>query len=95
MQIITAPVMTVVRIPNRSAIGPIKNPPAALPNQDSDPASDGMERAPPISAAIDFSPTTAIHGAPSDMVRQVSETKATTQEYRVSIVCGFKLNPGP
>jgi hypothetical protein len=60
-------------------------PPAAAPSQHSEPASAGTERASPISAAIDLRPTAVIHGAPNDMPRQASATKATIQDARVSM----------
>ena len=74
-------------------------PPTAEPNHASELASAGTERAPPMSAAIDFSPTAVIHGAPNDMPRHVSATLATTQELRVStervsILCVVNPVPG-
>jgi len=56
--------MTVQRTPMRSATQPIATPPAAEPSQASAKASAGTERAPPSSAAIGFSATTVMTGAP-------------------------------
>ena len=64
---------------------PISSPPTALPNMDSDTASDGTCRAPPVSDAISFNPTAVIHGPPNDRPSRISDTLATTQEVRVSI----------
>ena len=55
-------------MPIRSASQPIPTPPAAEPNQASAKASAGTERALPSSAAIGFSATTVIVGAPHDTV---------------------------
>ena len=38
-------------------------------------AKAGTERAPPVSAAIGFSATTAIHGAPNDTPRMTSDRR--------------------
>ena len=65
---IAAPNMTTRRMPKRSAIRPIGMPPTAAPNQASEQASAGTERAPPSSAAIGFSATTVMTGAPNDTV---------------------------
>src|SRR5215470_17537995 len=86
MQIDTAPNMTVQRMPKRSARRPIAMPPTDEPNQASELASDGAERAPPRSAAIVFRPTAVIHSAPNESDRSATETEATTQEERVSMV---------
>jgi len=99
MPIITAPNITVSRIPKRSATCPIKMPPAAAPNQTSELASAGTERASPISAAICFNPTAVIHGAPNDMPRHSSDMLATTQEVfdsmdRVTGNCAVNPIPG-
>ena len=48
-------------------------PPSPAPNQASADAKAGTERAPPISAAIGFSATTTIHGAPNDTPRMTSD----------------------
>ena len=60
--------MTTRRIPKRSAIQPIGMPPTAAPNQASAQASAGTERASPSSAAIGFSATTVMTGAPNETV---------------------------
>jgi hypothetical protein len=60
-------------------------PPKPTPNQDSEPASAGVERAPPRSAAMAFNATTAIHGAPNEHAMARSATQATTQEALVSM----------
>src|SRR3954464_10640725 len=83
--IITEPVMTVQRMPELLASRPISSPPTAPPNIDSDTASEGTCRAPPVSEAISFSPTAVIHGPPNDRPSRTSDTLATTQEVRVSI----------
>jgi len=64
----SAPPMTVQRTPTRSASQPIAMPPAAEPNQASAKASEGTERGLPSSAAICFSATTVMYGAPNDTV---------------------------
>src|SRR5262245_63630128 len=61
-------------------------PPTDEPNQASELASDGAERAPPRSAAMDLRPTAVIHSAPNDSDRSATETEATIQEERVSMV---------
>src|SRR5881397_2987891 len=86
MQIDTAPNMTVQRMPKRSARRPIAMPPTDEPNQASELASDGAERAPPRSAAMDLRPTAVIHSAPNESDRSATETEATIQEERVSMV---------
>jgi len=55
-------------------------PPSPAPNQANDDANDGIERAPPVSAAIAFSETTAIHGPPNAIERIASEMHTTTHE---------------
>ena len=62
------PPMTTGRMPIRSASQPIMIPPAAEPNQASAKARAGTERALPSSAAIGFSATTVMVGAPNDTV---------------------------
>src|SRR6516162_4871159 len=84
-QIMTAPNMTVQRTPIRSAIRPMMMPPKPTPNQASEPASAGVERAPLRSAAIVFKATTAIQGAPNEHAMVRSETLATRQDSLVSI----------
>ena len=60
-------------------------PPKPTPNQASDPASAGVERAPLRSTAIVFKATTAIQGAPNEHAMASSETLATRQDSLVSI----------
>ena len=55
-------------------------PPSPAPNQASEDANAGTERAPPVSAAIVFSATTAIHGPPNAIARIASDMLATTHE---------------
>src|SRR5215470_15317198 len=93
MQIDTAPNMTVQRMPKRSARRPIAMPPTDEPNHASELASDGAERAPPRSAAMDLRPTAVIHSAPNESDRSATETEATIQEERVSMV--DVVNTGP
>ena len=62
--IISEPDITTQRTPMRSASQPIRTPPHAEPSQASEKANAGTERAPPSSAAIGFSATTAMPGAP-------------------------------
>ena len=78
--------MTVQRTPTRSAIRPIAIPPTAEPSQASEYASAGTERIPPNSAAIGFSATMVMSGAPKETERMPSADQATSQERRVSIV---------
>src|SRR5580692_8511924 len=82
--IITAPPMTVQRTPTRSATRPMTMPPSPAPTQTSAPASAGIERSPLTSAAMFFSATTVIHGAPKATAMTTSTTVATTQDWRVS-----------
>ena len=60
----TAPKITIGRIPMRSAIQPIRMPPDPVPIQTSEAAKATMDRSAPSSAAIGFSPTMRISGAP-------------------------------
>ena len=94
MVIITAPNITVQRMPYFSATRPIRMPPTAEPNQASEAASEGTERCPPISAAIDFSPTEVIHGAPKESPSRSRAMLATTQEVRVSMLDVVNPIPG-
>src|SRR5215210_6153011 len=80
--------MTTRRMPKRSAIRPIGMPPTAAPNQASEQARAGTERASPNSAAIGFSATTVITGAPNDTVYTASAVHATSHDARVSIEAG-------
>src|SRR5256885_13657970 len=82
---LTAPIMTVQRTPQRSASQPMPMPPKPAPNQASAEASDGTDRTPPTSAAIGLSATTAIHIAPNDTPRITSDRLAVIQEVRVSM----------
>src|SRR5947209_332487 len=61
-------------------------PPSPLPNQASEDAKAGTERAPPVSAAMVFSATTATHGLPKAIPRITSETLATTHDALVSML---------
>src|SRR5215470_5069337 len=83
---IAAPNITVQRTPMRSAMRPIMMPPTPTPIQPKEPANAGVSRAPPNSAAIDLSATTATHGAPNENASVRSATVATTQDVRVSMV---------
>src|SRR5262245_15888765 len=84
-QIDAAPKMTVQRMPKRSATRPMAMPPAPAPSQASALASDGTERPPPTSAAMDLRPTAVIQNAPNEMASRHNAMLATTQEDRVSI----------
>ncbi len=70
----------------RSAIWPIAIPPTAEPSQASAEHSAGTVRASPNWAAIGFSATMVIVGAPKETDRQPSAQPATIQDRRVSIV---------
>ena len=59
-------------------------PPRPAPTQTSAPASAGIERSPLTSAAMFFSATTVIHGAPKATAMMTSTTVATIQDWRVS-----------
>ena len=78
--------MIVQRTPVRSAIRPIATPPKAEPSQASETASAGTERTSPNSAAIGFSATMVMTGAPNETERMPSAVTAISQERRVSIV---------
>src|SRR5215211_865244 len=84
--IITEPNIAVQRTPYRSASQPMPMPPTPAPNQASDDAKAGTERAPPVSAAIVFNATTAIHGPPNATARIASAMLATTHEARDSML---------
>src|SRR5262245_55285773 len=94
MQIDTAPKITVNRMLKRSASWPIKMPPIEEPNQASELASEGAERAPPRAAAIGLSPAAVIHSAPNDSDSSTTQMLATTQEDRVSMVVVTSLPGG-
>src|SRR5450631_1941164 len=83
--IISAPNITVQRVPMRSAIRPITIPPTPEPSQASALASAGIERVPPTSAAMSLSATAVIQAAPNDIPMMHSATEATTQDARLSI----------
>ena len=55
-------------------------PPSPAPNQASEEANDGIARAPPVSAAIVFRATIAIHGPPNAIARIASDMLATTHD---------------
>src|SRR5579871_2015162 len=97
MHTIAAPNITVHRTPTRSAIRPITMPPTPTPIQPSEPASAGVSRAPPKSAAMTLRETTVTHGAPNEKASVRSATVATTQDVRVSMLAGtdgwFKAAP--
>src|SRR5215472_6865396 len=93
MQIDTAPNITVQRMPKRSARRPIAMPPTDEPSQASELASEGAERAPPRSAAMDLRPTAVIHSAPNESDSSTTETEATIQEERDSML--DVVNTGP
>src|SRR5438270_2762973 len=85
--------MTVQRTPTRSAICPIAIPPTAEPSQASEYDSAGTERTPPNSAAMGFSATMLMSGAPKEAERMPSADQATSQERRVSIVPAAVARP--
>src|SRR5436190_23264908 len=91
--IISAPNPTVQRTPIRSAIGPIASPPIAEPSHASAYDSAGTDRILPNSAAIDFSATMVIIGAPNEMERTASALTATTHDRPVSIVSDLLVRP--
>src|SRR5262249_8498240 len=70
---------------------PITRPPIEVPNQASALASDGTERVPPRSAAIALRPTAGIHSPPNERDISTTETVATTQEVRVSMLVGVNM----
>ena len=84
MPIIVPPKITTARMPIRSASQPIAMPPQPAPMKVSATASAGAERVAPNSAAIGFSATTVVSGAPYDTLSTISATVATTQDVRVS-----------
>ena len=96
--IISAPNITVQRVPTRSAMRPIMMPPAPEQSQASAEASAGIERMPPTSAAMSFSATAVIQAAPNAIIIVTSATEATTQDARLSIEekgdCNIKRKPG-
>ena len=62
--IITAPKITMRRMPMRSASQPIRMPPSPVPTQVSAAASEVISRIVPRPAVIGFSPTTISSGEP-------------------------------
>src|SRR6185437_3217651 len=95
--IISAPQITVQRVPTRSAMRPIRMPPTPEPSQASALASAGIERAPPASAATSLSATAMIQAAPNAIIMMNSATDATIQESLVSIEeddCSMDVCPG-
>src|ERR1700748_1721122 len=86
--ILSAPEITVQRVPMRSAIRLMMRPPVPEPSQASELASAGTERVPPNSAATSLSPTAMIQAEPNAIIMTNSATEATTQESFVSIVDG-------
>src|SRR6476646_2258425 len=83
--IISAPQMTVHRVPTLSASRPIKMPPTPEPSQASALASAGMERMPLTSAAISLSATTVIHAAPNAISMVKRAAMATAHDFLDSI----------
>ena len=95
--IISAPQITVQRVPTRSAMRLITMPPVPEPSQASALASAGIERVPPISPAMSLSATAMIQAAPNAIIITRSATEATTQESLVSSEdddCSMNLYPG-
>src|SRR5450631_1073031 len=88
--IISAPQITVQRVPTRSAILPIRIPPMPEPSQASAAASDGIERIPPTAAAISLSATAVIQAAPNAISIVTSATKATAHDVLLSIEEGVE-----
>ena len=76
--------ITVQRVPTRSATRDMMMPPTPEPSQASELASAGMERDPPTSAAMSLSATAVIQAAPNDIPRMASAAEATAQEALVS-----------
>src|ERR1700744_3611070 len=83
--IISAPDITVQRVPTRSAMRPIRMPPPPEPSHANALANAGIERAPPASAAMSLSATAVIQAAPNAIIMMKSATEATIQESLVSI----------
>ena len=86
--IISAPQITVQRVPTRSAMRPIMMPPMPEPSQASALASDGIERMPSTSLAMSLSATAVIQAAPNAISMVNSATEATTQDRLLSIEDG-------
>src|SRR5471030_3313256 len=83
--IISEPQITVQRVPTRSAMRPIRIPPAPDPSQASALAKAGIERVPPTSAAISLSATAVIQAAPNAIIIMNSATEATSHDALLSI----------
>src|SRR5665213_1253098 len=86
MPTISVPPSTVQRTPMRSANNPMAMPPDPVPNQTSAAASDGIARGTSSVAAIGFSATATINGAPYVKDSKPSTMNAMTQEVRVSML---------
>src|SRR5215471_13788868 len=82
--IISAPQMTVHRVPTLSAMRPIRMPPTPEPSQASALANAGIERTPSTSAAMSLSATAVIQAAPKAISIVTSATVATAHEAFVS-----------
>src|SRR5271166_6152847 len=82
--IIVPPNITTARTPIHSATQPIAMPPQPAPMKVSPTASAGAERVAPNSAAIGFSATMVVSGAPYETLSTISATMATTHDVRVS-----------
>ncbi len=93
--IIAEPKMTVKRMPTRSATRPMRMPPTPEPIHISALASAGTERSPFASAAMLFSATTVIQGAPKAIAMITKMTVATTHDVRVStdVKLGCSIRP--
>src|SRR5262249_18462591 len=83
--IISAPNMTVHRVPTLSAMRPIRMPPKPEPSQARALANAGIERTPSTSAAMSLSATAVIHAAPNAISIVTRATVAPAQHALVSI----------
>src|SRR5262249_56918999 len=83
--IISAPQITVHRVPTLSAILPIRMPPKPEPSQARALASAGIDRIPFTSAAMSLSATAVIHAAPNAISIVINAAVATVQEALLSI----------
>src|SRR6516225_7097247 len=95
--IIKAPQITVQRVPTRSAMRPMRMPPAPEPSQASELASAGIERVPSTSAAISLSATAVIHAEPNAIISVQSAAEATIQDARLSteeVGCSMQKGSG-
>src|SRR3974377_1275863 len=94
--IIKAPQITVQSVPTRSAMRPMRMPPAPEPSQASELASAGIERVPSTSAAISLSATAVIHAEPNAIISVQSAAEATIQDARLSteeVGCSMQKRP--